>query len=85
MPVPQPVHKYPTRHKKCLKTLYNYVNPDLIASHTQKTSEEMIDRQYVNMLANSIINDETGYSLEYRHLIKIDKQKNTWVEYFPMS
>ena len=59
IPVPQPMHKYPTRHKECLKKLYNYVNPDLVAARTQKTSEEMIDRQYLNILANSIMNDET--------------------------
>ena len=34
------------------------------------------------MLKNSIIDDETGESLEYRHLIKLDKHKKTWVKYF---
>ena len=42
----------------------------------------MTDQHYINMLYNSIIDDETGDSLEYRNLIKRDKHKNTWVEYF---
>ena len=42
----------------------------------------MIDHQYINMMENSIIDYETGGSLEYRHLIKLDKHKNIWVKYF---
>ena len=34
------------------------------------------------MTANSIIDDETGEPLEYRHLIKGGKHKNIWVKYF---
>ena len=34
------------------------------------------------MLLNSIIDDEIGESLEYRHRIKRDKHKNIWVKYF---
>ena len=34
------------------------------------------------MLYNSIIDDETGDSLEYRHLIKCDKHNKTWAKYF---
>ena len=48
----------------------------LIVYHKQQTPEEMTEHQYLNILDNSIINDETGESLEYRHLIKNDKHKN---------
>ena len=54
----------------------------LIVSHAHKTPEYMIDYQYLNMLAKSIINNETGASLEYRRLIKCDRHKKTCVEYF---
>ena len=33
-------------------------------------------------MEKSIIDDETGYSLEYRQLIKRDKHKMIWVKYF---
>ena len=55
---------------------------ELIATQSQKTPEYMTDHHYLNMLTNSIIDYETGGSLEYRHLIKLDKHKNTWVECF---
>ena len=42
----------------------------------------MAEQQYLNMLATSIIDDETGESLEYRHIIKRDKHKKIWVKYF---
>ena len=42
----------------------------------------MTYHQYLNILANLIIDEETGDSLEYRHLIKCDKYKNTRVQYF---
>ena len=42
----------------------------------------MTDHQYLNILLNSIIDDEIGYLLEYMHLIKRKKHKNTWVKYF---
>ena len=51
----------------------------LIADHAQKTQEDMTDHQYINILENSIVDDEKGDSLEYRHLIKRDKPKKTWV------
>ena len=47
------------------KKVYNAVGPELIASHIQETPEEMTYHQYLNMLANSIIDDKTGESLEY--------------------
>ena len=59
------------------------MGPELIASHTQKTSEVTIYHQYLNFLSKSIIHDETGKSLEYRHIIKQNKYKETWVKYFP--
>ena len=34
------------------------------------------------MLEKPIIDDETGDSLEYKHLIKSDKYKKTLVKYF---
>ena len=54
----------------------------LVSSHSQKTPEDMIDQQYINMVSKSIIDDETGESLEYRHIINRDKHKNTLVIYF---
>ena len=35
------------------------------------------------MIKTPIKDDKKGGSLEYRQLIKRDKHKNTWVEYFP--
>ena len=58
------------------------MGPTLIADHAQKTTEEISDHQYINMLLNSIIDDEIGESLEYRHLIKCDKHINIRVKYF---
>ena len=63
-PAPQPVHKYPTRHKKWLKKVYNDVVKTLIAAHAQKKPEYMTDNKYLNILAKSIIDDEIGESLE---------------------
>ena len=40
MPVPQPVQKLPTRHKKELNKLYKDVGLALIVSHSQKTPKE---------------------------------------------
>ena len=34
---PQMTHKYPTRHKKCLKKVYNTVVPELIAAYAKPT------------------------------------------------
>ena len=50
---------------------------DLIVSRAEKTAEDMIDHEYINILEKSIIDDETWESLENRHLIKYDKHKNT--------
>ena len=44
----------------------------------------MIDHQYLNIITKSIIDNETGESIEYSHIMKRDKHKNKWVEYFPM-
>ena len=42
----------------------------------------MTDHQYLNILANSFIDDETRVSLEHRDLIKCDKHKKTWLKSF---
>ena len=54
----------------------------LIADHTKEKPEGIKDHQYINMLEKSIICDETWESLEYRHVVRHDKQKNTFVKYF---
>ena len=82
MPVPQPVHKYTTRYKKLLNKFYNDVGPYIIADHSHKTPEGMTYHQYLNIKGNSIIDDKTGGSLQYRHIIKRDKHKNTWLKSF---
>ena len=41
----------------------------------------MTYHQYPHILENSIIDDETGELIEFIHLIKRDKYKNTWVKY----
>ena len=58
------------------------MGPEIISSHFHKTPEDTIYHQYINIMSKSIIDDETGESLEYRHLIKHDKHKNKWVKYF---
>ena len=68
-------HKYSTIHNKWLKKVYNNVGPALISAHYQPTLIECTHHQYINMLANYIIDDETGNLLEYRHLIKRKKAK----------
>ena len=45
--------------------------PDLISAHSQKIPMEIPDYQYLNIMVNSIIGDETGESLEYRYLINV--------------
>ena len=54
----------------------------LLSAHAQKTPEDMTTHQYLNILANSIIYDETGGSFEYRHITKRDKHKKYMVEIF---
>ena len=33
-------------------------------------------------MCNAIIDDKTGQPLEYQHLIKLDKYKDTWLPFF---
>ena len=40
------------------------MGPALIAPHTHKKPENMTDNRYLNILVNSIIDDETWESLE---------------------
>ena len=63
--------------------MYNDVVLVLIEYQTQKTAYYMIDHQYLNMLANSTIDDRKKDQLEYIHLVKHNKHKKTWVKYFP--
>ena len=51
-------HKYFTRHKKCLKQIYNDIVAVLITDHAQPTSIEMTDDQYLHMMANYILYDK---------------------------
>ena len=80
--VTQTAHKYLTRQKNCRKKCYNTVVPALIAYHAQPTPIEILDHQYRNILANSVIYDITGEFIYYRDLIKCDKHKNTWEKSF---
>ena len=66
--------------QKMPKILSDTVEPALIATHAQPTRREMKDHQYLNMLNSSISADKKIVSLEYRHLLKRDKHKNTWVK-----
>ena len=61
------------------------MGPALISYHDQKTPDDITDNQDINILEKSIIDDEIGDSLEYRHLIRRDKHKNTWLNILPMS
>ena len=61
------------------------MGPALISDHARKIPEDMIDHQYINILENLIIDNETGGLLEYRHLVKRNKHKNTWLKIFRMS
>ena len=61
--------------------MYTAVGPALFSSHTHKILEDRIHHWYLNMLENSIIDDETGDSLEYKKLLKFDKHKHIKVKY----
>ena len=55
--------------------MYNYLGSALVTSQAHKTPEVMTYHQYINILENSIIDDKTGESPEYRDLIKYDEHK----------
>ena len=55
---------------------------DLITAHNHQIPEDITDQQYLNIMERSIVDDEKGESLEYRHLIKFDRHKKIWVKYF---
>ena len=70
-------------HKRHINTPSGTRNvPALITAHVHPTPREITDHQYLNNLANSIIHVQIVESLEYSHIIKCDKHKNTWGKSF---